>query len=213
MTQSIADIRQEYSQKVLNRHEVDLDPVQQFKNWFDEANTSNVVDVNACTLSTADKNGRPSGRILLLKGVEKGKFMFYTNYESQKGKELIENPFGALTFFWKELERQVRIEGSIIKTATKTSDDYFQTRPRKSRIGAWISPQSQPIPSRMFLMRAFVAKSMSLMGGKVDLPENWGGFALDPDRVEFWQGRPNRLHDRINYRLENGTWQISRLAP
>ena len=106
MTQSIADIRQEYSQKVLNRHEVDLDPVQQFKNWFDEANTSNVVDVNACTLSTADKNGRPSGRILLLKGVEKGKFMFYTNYESQKGRELIENPFGALTFFWKELERK-----------------------------------------------------------------------------------------------------------
>jgi pyridoxamine 5'-phosphate oxidase len=213
MSRNIADIRQDYSQQVLNRHEVDPNPVRQFNNWFEQAIDSNITDVNAFTLSTADKNGRPSGRILLLKGVEDEKFIFYTNYESQKANEISVNPFGAITFYWKELERQVRIQGKIEKTDKATSDNYFQTRPRKSRIGAWISPQSRPIPSRIHLIRAFVAYSMKLMGGRVELPPYWGGYALEPDRIEFWQGRPNRLHDRVNYELVNGIWKISRLAP
>ena len=213
MSSNIADIRQEYSRQKLNRHEVLPDPVEQFKKWFDEANNSNITDVNACTLSTADQEGRPSGRIVLLKGVEDGNFLFYTNYESQKGKELEANPFASMTFYWKELERQVRIQGKVVKTSQETSDEYFQSRPRKSRVGAWISPQSQPIPSRIHLMRLFVAKEMKLMGGKVELPPNWGGFAISPDRIEFWQGRPNRLHDRVNFTLEDGNWVINRLAP
>lgn len=213
MTNRIADIRKDYSKQKLNRHEVLDEPIEQFEKWFDEANNSNIEDVNACTLSTSSIDGRPSGRIVLLKGIENGNFLFYTNYESQKGKELINNPFAAMTFYWKELERQVRIEGSIEKTSWENSNEYFQTRPRKSRVGAWISPQSKPVPSRIYLMRAFVAKEMSILGGKVELPPHWGGFALKPDRIEFWQGRPNRLHDRINYTLEDGKWVINRLAP
>lgn len=213
MTKNIADIRREYSQQVLNRHEVDADPIIQFTTWFDEANNSNIKDVTAFTLSTADKGGRPSGRIVLLKGIEDGRFVFYTNYESQKGQELNENPLAAITFYWQELERQVRIQGKVVKTSHENSDQYFQTRPRKSRIGAWISPQSRPIPSRIHLIRSFVTYSMKLMGGRVDLPPHWGGYCLEPDRMEFWQGRPNRLHDRVNYKLIDGMWEISRLAP
>lgn len=213
MTDKIADIRQEYSKQKLNRNEVLDEPIGQFERWFKEANKSDITDVNACTLSSSSKEGRPSGRIVLLKGIEAGKFLFYTNYESQKGQELIDNPFASMTFYWKELERQVRIEGKVEKTSRETSEEYFLSRPRKSRVGAWISPQSQPIPSRIQLIRSFVAKEMTLMGGPVELPPHWGGFAIIPDRVEFWQGRPNRLHDRINYTLEDGEWTINRLAP
>ena len=213
MSKNIADIRRDYSQQALNRHEVDPDPVKQFNKWFDEAINSDITDPTAFTLSTADKDGRPSGRILLLKGVEDRKFIFYSNYESQKGQEIESNPFGGITFYWKELERQVRIQGRIEKIDKATSDQYFQTRPRKSRVGAWISPQSRPIPSRIHLIRSFVTYSMKLMGGKVELPSHWGGYALEPDRVEFWQGRPNRLHDRVNFKLVDGSWEISRLAP
>ena len=213
MNKNIADIRTDYTKQALNRHEVDLNPILQFNKWFDEAKESNIKDVNAFTLSTADKDGRPSGRIVLLKGVEHGNFLFYTNYDSQKGKELNKNPFAAITFYWPELERQVRVQGKVSRTSPDNSNEYFQSRPRKSRIGAWISRQSQPIPSRIYLMRAFVTFSMKLLGGKVDLPPHWGGYAIEPDRIEFWQGRPNRLHDRINYTLEGDKWTINRLAP
>ena len=180
MNKNIADIRTDYSKQALNRHEVDPNPILQFNKWFDEAKESSIKDVNAFTLSTADKDGRPSGRIVLLKGVEHGNFLFYTNYESQKGKELNNNPFAAITFYWPELERQVRIQGKVSRTSPENSNKYFQSRPRKSRIGAWISQQSQPVPSRIHLMRDFVTFSMKLLGGKVDLPPHWGGYAIAP---------------------------------
>jgi len=213
MNGRLASLRREYTLQSITKRDVDPDPVAQFEKWFGEASHAEIEDVNAMTLSTADKNGRPSGRIVLLKGIEKGRFIFYTNYTSQKGLELEENPFAALTFYWQGLERQVRIQGSVEKTDPETSEKYFSSRPRKSRIGAWVSHQSHPIPSRMYLMRKFVNRSVQLMGGKVPLPSFWGGYALLPDRFEFWQGRANRLHDRINYRRQNGQWLIERLAP
>jgi pyridoxamine 5'-phosphate oxidase len=212
-TKSIADIRKDYSAKKLAKYEVDKNPITQFNTWFSEAIDSEIVDVNVMTLSTVSKEGRPAGRIVLLKGVENNGFVFFTNYASEKGIQLLENPFASLTFYWKELERQVRVDGEVLKISKEESELYFKTRPWKSRVGAWVSRQSAPISNRFELMRKFTLKATQLLGKEVPLPDFWGGYILIPDRLEFWQGRPNRLHDRINYRLIDGVWRTERLSP
>ena len=190
------------------------DPIAQFGRWFEEARASGVPEPYALTLSTVSEDGRPSGRIVLLKGVEKGKFVFYSNYQSQKGKELENNPACGLTFFWPELERQVRIEGIASRTDSISSEKYFQSRPRESQVGAWASPQSSIISNREILEER-VKKIQTKFEGleKLPKPNQWGGFEVDPLKIEFWQGRPNRLHDRIVFTKVDAAWQIHRLAP
>lgn len=213
MHSSIADIRTDYKQRSLNEVDIDNDAIKQFENWWEEAIHSKIDEVNAMTLATATSTGLPSARIVLLKGFDEKGFIFFTNYNSDKGKEIAANPHVALLFFWKELERQVRIEGTIEKVSAKESDDYFASRPAGSRIGAWSSPQSSVIEDREFLEEneiAFKAK----FGDNIPRPEHWGGYIVKPERIEFWQGRSSRLHDRIKYtRLQNNTWKIERLAP
>lgn len=213
ISKQLANVRRDYSGKNLSVADVNKNPIIQFEEWFDEAIHSEIKDVTSMTLSTVSPEGRPSGRVVLLKGIENEEFVFYTNYNSEKGSHLEANPFAALTFYWKELDRQVRIEGTVTKTTKEISEEYFKTRPWKSRVGAWISYQSQPIPSRFYLMRKFAIKAGQLMGQEVPLPEFWGGYALKPNRLEFWQGRPSRLHDRINFQLKDGSWEITRLSP
>ncbi len=210
---AIAGIRKEYSSKKLARTDVDKDPINQFNKWFNEADASKIEEVNAMTLSTVSKDGKPAGRIVLLKGIENNGFVFFTNYNSEKGQHLAENPFASLTFYWKELERQVRIDGRVEKISQEESNAYFKTRPYKSRVGAWVSDQSKPLSSRFELMRKFAIKAAKLVGKEIPLPDFWGGYILIPNRLEFWQGRPSRLHDRINYTLINNKWQIDRLFP
>lgn len=209
----IQDIRTDYSKQRLNRHTVDSNPIMQFRNWFGEALKSEVKEVNAFNLATASSQGRPSGRIVLLKGVQDEGFVFFTNYNSSKGSDLEVNPFAAITFFWPELERQVRIQGSVKKVSKQESEDYFHSRPRKSQLGAWASKQSTSLPNRFALIRKFLGFTAKFVGKEVDLPDFWGGYLLIPDQMEFWQGRPSRLHDRINYRLADGNWIIERLSP
>jgi pyridoxamine 5'-phosphate oxidase len=206
--------RKEYSKLTLDQHDINPDPIVQFDKWFTEASQSSPSEPNAMFLATISEDGRPSGRIVLLKGVEKGQFQFYTNYQSQKGKELEKNPACALTFFWPHMERQVRIEGIAQRIDTATSEKYFQSRPRGSQVGAWASPQSSLIKSREIL-EARVKEIEERFKGKEVLPKpnQWGGFAVDPFEIEFWQGRENRLHDRIVYTRINGDWKINRLAP
>jgi pyridoxamine 5'-phosphate oxidase len=213
MSKDISQLRRDYAGKHLNKDIAGSDPIKLFDKWFEEALQAEVLDANAFTLSTISSNGRPSGRIVLIKGVVDGKFIFYTNYDSKKGKDLEANAVAAMTFYYKELDRQIRLEGTIEKVDTAESDKYFDSRPLKSRVGAWISEQSNPIPSRVFLMRKFAEYNLKNIGHKVKRPLNWGGYALSPDRIEFWQGRPNRLHDRINFTLQDGNWEIERLAP
>ena len=213
MSRDISQIRRVYAGQYLNEDTVGKDPIAIFNQWFEEALQAEVLDANAFTLSTVSKEGRPDGRILLIKGVEDGKFVFYTNYESKKGEDLAANPVAAMTFYYKELNRQIRIEGTVMKHDFATADEYFATRPLKSRVGAWISKQSQPIPSRVYLMRKFVEHSLKHIGQKIKRPPFWGGYILTPDHIEFWQGRPNRLHDRINFRLVENKWKIERLSP
>lgn len=212
-TKSIADIRKDYSSKSLSKNEVDKDPIDQFTKWFNEAINGKIDEVNAMTLSTASAQGKPSARIVLLKGVENNGFVFFTNYTSEKGQQLNENPFGALTFFWKELERQVRVEGKVQKISAEDSTSYFNSRPYKSRVGAWVSDQSKPLTSRVELMKKFTWQATKFVGQDVPKPDFWGGYILIPNRVEFWQGRPSRLHDRINYTLKEEVWHIERLSP
>jgi len=212
-SKSIADIRNEYSSKSLARTDVDVNPIAQFNKWFNEAIRAEIDEVNAMTLSTASKEGKPSARIVLLKGVENNGFVFFTNYNSDKGQHLSENPYASLTFFWKELERQVRIDGKVEKISEADSITYFKSRPYKSRVGAWVSDQSKPLSSRIELVQKFTLKAAKFLGKQVPKPNFWGGYVLIPDRIEFWQGRQSRLHDRINYRLENGVWYIERLSP
>ncbi len=209
---NISGIRKEYQLKQLDINDVSPDPLLQFKTWFNESLTAKVNEPNAMNLSTVKSSGRPSSRIVLLKGVEEKGFVFYTNYQSRKGMELHENPFGSICFFWPELERQVRIEGKISKVASAVSDEYFQSRPYESRIGAWVSPQSEIISNRSLLEKTFeLVKEKYPVD--VPRPEHWGGFVLIPDYIEFWQGRESRLHDRIVYTLKNNVWEINRLAP
>jgi pyridoxamine 5'-phosphate oxidase len=211
---SIADIRKDYSKSSLDITSVHKNPITQFERWFEEALTAEVPEPNAFTLSTVTEDGRPSGRIVLLKGVENGKFIFYTNYQSGKGKDLENNPACALTFFWPELERQVRIEGIASRTEVLISEKYFQSRPRESQIGAWASPQSAIISGREIL-DARVKELQKKFDGveKLPKPNQWGGYEVDPIEIEFWQGRSNRLHDRIVFIKQDEQWQTHRLAP
>ncbi len=214
MNISVADLRKTYSSSQLGIDDTDRDPIIQFKKWFDEALQAEITEPNAMHLATVSATGKPAGRIVLLKGIEAQGFTFYTNYDSRKGKELIQNPDAALTFFWPELERQVRIEGKTFKVDEETSTQYFHTRPRGSQIGAWVSPQSTVIESRAVLDKREQDFIRKFENQEIPKPPNWGGFRLQPVAIEFWQGRPSRLHDRIYYSLNNsGAWTISRLAP
>jgi pyridoxamine 5'-phosphate oxidase len=207
-------LRQEYSKASLDVSTIDKNPIIQFEKWFKEATDAAVPETNAMTLSTISEDGRPSARIVLLKGIEKDQFIFYTNYQSQKGKELDKNPACALTFFWPELERQVRIEGIATRVDESTSENYFRSRPRGSQIGAWASPQSSIIKDRSILESRATELEKRFEG--IDLlpkPKQWGGFAVEPFEIEFWQGRSSRLHDRIVFYRKDNEWVNHRLAP
>jgi pyridoxamine 5'-phosphate oxidase len=209
---NLADIRRDYAHKELSPEDCLPDPVEQFKVWMAEAIEAGVAEPTAMHLATVGPDARPSARMVLLKGVEGGRFVFYTNYLSRKGRQLEANPFVALTFFWAELERQVRIEGSASRVPAETSDLYFATRPYTSRIGAWASEQSTEIASKAVLVRRAAEFGLKYALG-VPRPPHWGGYGVVPERLEFWQGRPSRLHDRVGYQLEAGVWRRARLAP
>jgi len=214
MDEKIADIRKDYSHKSLEETEVESNPIKQFGSWWKEALEANITEVNAMTVATSSADGMPSARIMLLKGFSEKGFVFFTNYNSFKGQQLAENPRVCLVFFWKELERQVRITGIIEKTSNAENDAYFQSRPKASQAGAITSPQSQVIESRQWLDDRY--KKLTAQSEKIAIqrPEHWGGYLVKPVIIEFWQGRPGRLHDRIQYSLlDDGNWKIERLAP
>jgi pyridoxamine 5'-phosphate oxidase len=212
--ETIENLRKEYQNEKLSEKEVSPNPFNQFEAWFEEALKAEVLEPNAMTLATATKDGKPSARIVLLKGIDKRGISFYTNYLSRKGKELAKNPWASVVIFWPELERQVRIEGKIVKISKEESEAYFHSRPAGSQISAISSPQSQVIPSREVLEIATEQNTKKYEGKEIPKPAHWGGFLLEPISVEFWQGRENRLHDRLHYVLmEKGKWKIERLAP
>jgi pyridoxamine 5'-phosphate oxidase len=209
-----AEIRKEYTRKGLMESDMETDPVRQFNMWWLEAVEANIVEVNAMTLATASADGIPSARIVLMKGFSEKGFIFFTNYDSFKGQQLSENPKACLLFFWKELERQVRITGIVEKLSGEESNAYFQSRPRASQVGAVASPQSQVIESRQWLDEKYKEVVQQFENTTVERPSHWGGYLVTPVIIEFWQGRPGRLHDRIQYTLsEDGNWKIERLAP
>lgn len=211
---NLAGIRQEYTKSGLKESELPDNPLLLFNRWLQEAIDAKVNEPTAVVVGTVSPEGQPSTRTVLLKDLHNGKFIFYTNYESRKGRHLANNPHVSLSFIWHQLERQVHIEGIAAKVPAHESDEYFKNRPYKSRIGARISPQSQPIKSRMQLIRNFVKEAAQWIGKEVERPQQWGGYAVTPTRIEFWQGRPNRLHDRFLYTLQkDGTWKVTRLAP
>jgi pyridoxamine 5'-phosphate oxidase len=211
---SIADLRREYSLAGLHEDDLDPDPFKQFAVWFEEALKAQVLETNAMTLATATSDGRPSARIVLLKGLDDEGFVFYTNYESRKGRELAENPHAALLFYWAELTRQIRVEGVISRVSVEESDAYFRSRGEMSRLGAWASRQSQVIPSRETLDERMQELIREYEGSDIPLPPYWGGYRLIPTAFEFWHGRPSRLHDRLCYsRAGDGSWRIERLSP
>lgn len=210
----IGALRNEYKQGSLDRTDLHATPFAQFDQWFQQANDSEVLEVNAMQLATASKTGRPSVRTVLMKAFDEQGFVFYTNYGSQKAQEISENPQVSALFFWKELERQVEITGKIEKVATADSLKYFLSRPQGSQLGAWVSKQSSAIESRGFLEQKLVEMKQKFAQGDIPLPDFWGGFRIVPDTVEFWQGRPSRLHDRFEYRLNTDqNWDIARLSP
>jgi pyridoxamine 5'-phosphate oxidase len=209
----IANLRREWSSRKLDESNVNSNPIGQFSEWMQEAIDADLLDVNAMTLATADKNGVPSARIVLLKSIDKKGLVFFTNYGSNKGKDLVENPKASVVFFWKELERQVRVTGTVEKISKKESEEYFKSRPYESQISAWASNQSSEVKSRKVLEEKFAELKKKYPVKKVPLPDFWGGYRINPDRFEFWQGRPNRLHDRIAYLKKKGRWKIVRLAP
>ncbi len=213
---SLADIRREYTSGGLRRADLDTNPIAQFQKWFAQAEAAlarHQLDVNAATLATADKNGVPSARTVLLKGLDERGFIFFTNYDSRKGRELAQNPHAALVFYWQELERQVCIAGSVNKTSREESENYFKSRPHGSRLAAWASNQSEMVSDRAVL-EARWQELEKKFATDIPRPPNWGGFILKPERIEFWQGRPSRLHDRFSYtRQPDDSWKIERLAP
>jgi pyridoxamine 5'-phosphate oxidase len=215
MSQSLADMRRNYARDGLTESQAPEEPFALFHQWFGEAVKTEVlpVEANAMTLATVDADGRPHCRVLLLKGLDAQGFTFFSNYESAKGQQMIARPFAAMTFFWPTLERQVRIEGRVAKVSHEESDAYFQVRPLGSRLGAWASPQSRVIADREALEGLLKATEARFSDTQPDCPDHWGGYRLVPDRIEFWQGRPSRLHDRLNYRLVDGQWTRERLAP
>ena len=215
MDSSIADLRQNYTLAGLDLTEVDPDPIAQFDVWFQQALDGDIIEPNAMTLATATPEGKPSARIVLLKGFSDRGFVFYTNYESLKGQQLIVNPYAALVFLWDKLERQVRIEGKVEQLSSEESDKYFYSRPRASQLGAWASEQSRVIANREELEQNLAELEAQYADSEViPRPPHWGGFRVIPQQIEFWQGRPSRLHDRLVYCLQDdGSWQIERLSP
>ena len=213
MKKDIANIRQEYMLASLLETEVNANPLVLFNGWMEEAIKANVPEPTAMTVATSTFEGKPSARMMLLKGADENGFAFFTNYESRKARQLTQNPYAALVFFWPLLERQVRVEGRISKVSPKESDRYFKSRPIGSRIGAWASPQSQVIPNRRYLESLKSDYQEEFAKREIVRPENWGGYMLIPVLIEFWQGRPDRLHDRLQYRLEKDAWILERLAP
>ncbi len=211
---NIADIRKEYILHSLHEKDVAENAMEQFERWWKDALNSEIVEVNAMTLATASSDGLPAARIVLLKGFREEGFLFYTNYDSFKGRQLMENPRACLVFFWKEIERQVRITGLVEKLSQEENDAYFKSRPAGSRIGAWASPQSEVIESSDWLLNRANQIDKEFIETNIPRPPHWGGYLVRPVTIEFWQGRPNRLHDRLLYSLqENGNWMIERLAP
>jgi len=209
----LADLRREYQSASLDERRVDADPHRQFAQWFHAAVAAGVPEPNAMTLATVDDRDRPAARIVLLKDHDARGFTFYSNYESRKGRELAARPYAALVFFWVELERQIRIEGAVERVDAATADAYFRKRPRASRLSAWASPQSAPVPDRAALEARFEEAQRRFPGEVVARPPHWGGYRLVPDALEFWQGRASRLHDRIEYRRDDTGWSVRRLAP
>ncbi|MFD2532783.1 pyridoxamine 5'-phosphate oxidase [Gracilimonas halophila] len=211
--EQLQKLREDYSKHSLDESDVAKDPVKQFEKWMEEAINSEVPEPNAMTLASVDHKKKPHARVVLLKGIEDGNFIFYTNYDSAKGEELRQNPNVALCFLWLELERQVRIEGRVEKISDEESEAYFKKRPYKSQLGALASNQSAEVPNRAFLEDAFSELEQKYAEGEVPKPVNWGGYKVIPEGFEFWQGRRSRLHDRIKYVFENGNWIIKRLSP
>jgi pyridoxamine 5'-phosphate oxidase len=210
----VARLRQEYTRAGLKESDADPDPIEQFRRWFDEALAADLHEPNAVTVATATPEGRPSARIVLLKGFDERGFVFYTNYEGRKSGELETNPYAALVFYWGELERQVRIEGRVYRVSEEESDAYFAGRPRGSQLGAWVSEQSRPVEGRSALEGRLRALEAEYEGREVPRPPFWGGYRVEPDVIEFWQGRENRLHDRLRYRRSDDEgWRRSRLQP
>lgn len=213
MSRDVSDLRKEYTRAGLSEADVLPDPVEQFRRWFDEALEAGLHEPNAMVVATATPDGYPSARVVLLKGFDGRGFVFYTNYEGRKGRELEENPRAALLFYWGELERQVRIEGPVSRTSEEESDAYYASRPRGSRLGAWASEQSRTVEGREVLEDHARSLEAEYEGREVPRPAFWGGYRVGPEVVEFWQGRENRLHDRILYSREGGGWKIGRLQP
>lgn len=214
MSNHFADLRREYIRASLDVSDTLENPIEQFQKWFKEAQESEVTEPNAMTLSTVSQEGKPDARIVLIKDVKENGFTFFTNYQSRKAKDLEHNPHAALTFYWPELERQIRIEGAVEKVEDSSSDQYFKSRPRGSQIGAWASPQSQVIANRGLLEIRQREIEERFAETEVPRPQHWGGYLLRPERIEFWQGRASRLHDRIVYeKQEGGNWVRKRLAP
>ncbi len=214
MDKTIADLRKDYTLEGLSETEIDPNPFIQFKKWFEQALAAQLPEPNAMTIATTTPDGKPSARMVLLKDFDERGFVFFTNYNSRKGQELAQNPQAALVFWWAELERQVRILGSVEKVSESESDYYFESRPAKSRLGAWASNQSETIASREFLEQRMQELQSKYENQEIPRPPHWGGFRVIPTEIEFWQGRSSRLHDRLLYtHLDDGSWKIQRLSP
>ena len=209
----LAALRRDYALASLSETQVHPDPIRQFEAWFADALAAQVLEPNAMTLATATSDGVPSARVVLLKGVDAGGFVFFTDYRSRKAAELAENPLAALVFLWKEIERQVRVSGAVSRVTAAESEAYYRSRPLGSRLGAWVSHQSSVLASRAEIEERWQSVSQRFADGDVPLPPHWGGYRVMPDEIEFWQGRPNRLHDRLRYERTSSGWTISRLSP